>query len=140
IGVEIGNRAPDFEIETLEGKNVSLSDFRGKPVMLNFWATWCPPCRQEMPDMEEFHKENDVVVIAVNLLDTEMNQDAVKKFVDEFGLTFDVGLDGDGEVSVQYRINPIPTTFMIDSNGIIQHKSYGAMNYDAMVENLQNLK
>lgn len=140
IGIEMGNIAPDFEITTLEGEKVKLSDYRGKPVMLNFWATWCPPCRQEMPDMEQLHQENEIVVLGINLLDTEINENSVQKFVDQFGLTFDIGLDGDGAVALEYRINPIPTTFMIDADGIIQHKSYGAMDYDTMMKHLEQIK
>ncbi|KKE78745.1 TlpA family protein disulfide reductase [Oceanobacillus caeni] len=138
-GIEVGNKAPDFEIETLNGEKVSLSDYKGKPVMLNFWATWCPPCQVEMPDMQKFHEKHEVVVLAVNLLDTEMKRDHVQKFVDEFGMTFTIGLDGDGAVSSKYRINPIPTTYMIDSKGIIRHKSLGAMPYETMVEHLNKM-
>ncbi|WP_156291974.1 TlpA disulfide reductase family protein [Oceanobacillus salinisoli] len=140
VGLEIGNVAPDFELETLEGDKVKLSDLRGKPVMLNFWATWCPPCRVEMPDMQKFHEENEVAVLAVNLFDTEMNKENVRKFVDEFGLTFQIGMDGDGEVAAKYRINPIPTTYMIDSEGVIQHIAFGAMEYETMVEHLNKMK
>lgn len=138
-GIEVGNKAPDFEIETLSGEKVNLSDYKGKPVMLNFWATWCPPCRVEIPDMQKFHEKHEVEVLAVNLLDTEMKKGHVQQFVDEFGMTFTVGLDGDGAVSNKYRINPIPTTYMIDSEGIIRHKSLGAMPYDTMVEHLNSM-
>src|SRR5690625_1953509 len=64
FGLERGNLAPDFELETLDGETAKLSDFRGKPVLLNFWATWCPPCRAEMPDMQKFYEDKDVVILA----------------------------------------------------------------------------
>ncbi|WP_085993200.1 TlpA family protein disulfide reductase [Oceanobacillus senegalensis] len=140
VGLEIGNVAPDFEVETMDGEKMKLSDLQGKPVMLNFWATWCPPCRVEMPDMQRFHENHEVVVLAVNLTDTEINKNDVKKFVNQFGLTFPIGLDQDGSISTAYRINPIPTTFMIDSEGKIRHKAFGAMEYDTMVEELQKMK
>src|SRR5690625_7728587 len=72
VGLEKGNLAPDFELETVEGETVSLSDFRGEKVLLNFWATWCPPCRAEMPDMQKFHENHEIgVILAVNLTETE---------------------------------------------------------------------
>src|SRR5690625_5188421 len=72
VGLEKGNLAPDFELETIEGETVKLSDYRGEKVMLNFWATWCPPCRAEMPDMQKFHENHDEgVILAVNLTETE---------------------------------------------------------------------
>ena len=66
-GLEIGDKAPDFKLNTLEGETLQLSDFRGERIMLNFWATWCPPCRQEMPDMERFYKEHAPIIFSVNL-------------------------------------------------------------------------
>ncbi|MFD1850424.1 TlpA family protein disulfide reductase [Oceanobacillus bengalensis] len=140
VGLEIGNQAPDFELETLDGEKVKLSDFRGKPVMLNFWATWCPPCREEMPDMQKFHENNDVVVLAINVTHTEINEKNAAKFVDEFGFTFDVLLDVNGEASDIYRIRPIPTTYMITSKGEISHKALGALTYEAMVEELEKME
>ncbi|RKQ31354.1 redoxin domain-containing protein [Oceanobacillus halophilus] len=138
-GLEIGNKAPDFEVTTLKGEEIQLSDLEGKPVMLNFWATWCPPCRTEMPDMQKFQENHDVTVLAVNLTDTEANKESVNQFVEQFGLTFQVGLDSDGSVAKTYRINPIPTTFMIDSKGEISHKTFGAMKYETMVEELEKM-
>lgn len=139
VGIEIGNKAPDFELKTLDGETVKLSDFKGEKVMLNFWATWCPPCREEMPDMQKFHEKQDVVVLAVNLTDTEMNRKNVSAFVEEFGFTFPVLMDEGAKISNLYRINPIPTSYMIDTNGIIQHKAYGAMDYDSMVQQLKEM-
>lgn len=139
VGLEIGNEAPDFELETLDGEKVKLSDYRGHPVMLNFWATWCPPCKDEIPDMQKFYEDNDVVVLAVNLTDTEMSEKTVQKFADEFGITFPVALDVDSEASLLYRINPIPTSYMINADGIIIHKQYGAMTYDMMMKLLNKM-
>ncbi len=67
VGLEIGNVAPDFELQTLTGDTIRLSDYRGEPVMLNFWATWCPPCRAEMPDMQQVHQDTGMQILAVNL-------------------------------------------------------------------------
>lgn len=139
-GLEKGDLAPDFELETLEGEKVSLSDFRGKRVMLNFWATWCPPCRAEMPDMQKFHENKDVVILAVNLTETESSEDNVPKFVEEYGITFRVPLDVDSSVSTLYQIRPIPTTYLIDSNGMIHNVAFGAINYELMVQEFEKMQ
>jgi peroxiredoxin len=136
-GIEIGNKAPDFKTMTLDGEEVQLSDFEGEEVLLNFWATWCPPCREEMPDMQQFYEQQDVTVLAVNLTDTEMNENNVSAFIKEFEFTFPILMDKDTEISNLYRVNPIPVSYMLDSNGVIQHKSYGPMDYETMVEQLE---
>ena len=93
----IGVKAPDFELETLDGEKVKLSDYQGKKVILNFWATWCPPCKDEMPAMEKFHKKagDDVVILAVNI---DPHYD-VKGYLDEMGITFPVLLDQNDKVN-----------------------------------------
>ncbi|MFD2656574.1 redoxin domain-containing protein [Gracilibacillus thailandensis] len=133
IGLEIGNIAPDFELETLDGETVKLSDYRGEPVMLNFWATWCPPCRSEMPDMQRFYQDTDMNILAINLTDTEANVEDVNQFVEEYDLTFTIPLDQGNIVGNRYQIRPIPTTYMLDSNGIIQFNVFGPLNYDQMM-------
>ncbi len=140
VGLNIGDMAPDFKLQTLKGENVKLSDYRGKRVMVNFWATWCPPCRAEMPDMERFYQNKDVVILAVNLTQTEGNLQEVKDFVNKYRLSFPVLLDNESKVAMNYEIRPIPTSFMIDSNGIIQHKALGALNYERMVQEFKKMK
>ncbi len=140
VGLEKGNLAPNFELKTLSGETVQLSDYRGEKIMLNFWATWCPPCRAEMPDMEKFYNNEDVKILAVNLTNTEESQDAVKKFKKEFGLSFPILMDEKLAVANKYQIQPIPTSYMIDSNGKIQHIALGAMNYEMMVDQFNNMK
>src|SRR5699024_10569757 len=139
VGLEKGNAAPDFELETLDGEKVSLSDYRGERVLLNFWATWCPPCRAEMPDLEKFNQNHDVTILGVNLTQTEDNTDTVKDFVDEYDTTFPILLDENVEVAGLYGIQPIPTSYMIDSQGIIQNKAFGALQYDMMVSELKEM-
>lgn len=139
VGLEKGNIAPDFELQTLEGETVKLSDYRGEKVMLNFWATWCPPCRAEMPDMQKFHENTDVVILAVDLLETENDIDSVTNFIEELGLTFRILLDEDSSVANTYNIQPIPTTYMIDSAGIINTVSFGALNYDLMIQEYEKM-
>ncbi|WP_188455333.1 redoxin domain-containing protein [Virgibacillus oceani] len=140
IGLNEGNIAPDFQLQTLNGKVAKLSDYRGQRVMVNFWATWCPPCRAEIPDLEKFYQNKDVVILAVNLTQTENSMQEVKSFVDEFDMRFPILLDENIEVANLYAIRPIPTSYMIDSNGIIQFKALGALHYEMMVEEFEKMK
>jgi peroxiredoxin len=138
VGIEIGDIAPDFELKTLDGKTVKLSDYKGQKVMLNFWATWCPPCKAEMPAMQKFHEEmgNDVKILAVNI-DPQLN---VQGFVDEMGTTFSIPLDENDEVNSLYQVISIPTTFFIDTKGVIKQKHIGGMTYDNMKKYVSQLK
>lgn len=136
IGLNVGDRAPDFKLTTLQGEQVRLSDYQGQPVMLNFWATWCGPCRFEMPNMEKLYQEHDVEVLAVNLTTTERSTSDVEYFVESFNLNFDILLDKEDEVSDLYKTLAIPTTYMIDSQGIIQNKAFSAVNYEQMIHAL----
>lgn len=140
VGLEIGQIAPEFELTTLAGETVKLSDFRGQKVMINFWATWCPPCRAEMPDMQKFHENKDVKILAVNLLETEAAPGDVQDFVNELGLTFSILLDKKSDVASQYKVAAYPSSFMVDSNGRIQYKAMGAMNYDVMIQEFEKMQ
>ncbi|KNE21352.1 peroxiredoxin family protein [Virgibacillus pantothenticus] len=140
VGLEVGNLAPDFKLPTLDGELIQLSELRGKRVMVNFWATWCPPCRAEMPDMQKFHENKDINILAVNLTETEGDLMNIQNFVSEYELTFPILKDENTEVANRYQIQPIPSTFMIDSNGIIQYKAFGAMNYDLMVQEFEKME
>lgn len=139
VGLKQGNLAPDFELSTLNNEIVKLSDFKGKPVMLNFWATWCPPCRAEMPDFQKLYDDHDVHVLAINLFITEDDVGNVERFVDQFELTFPVVLDESGEVAKMYKIQPIPTSYIIDEHGLVQNKVIGALNYELMTQFLAKL-
>jgi peroxiredoxin len=136
--VKEGKAAPDFELITLEGESVKLSDYQGKKVILNLWATWCPPCQAEMPHMQNFYeknKENGIEILAVNLTSMDNGRATIQQFVDDFGLTFQIPLDEDGEIGRQYQAVSIPTSYMIDTKGIISKKIVGPMD-EAMMENL----
>ncbi|NGP45589.1 TlpA family protein disulfide reductase [Bacillaceae bacterium SIJ1] len=134
VGLNEGNIAPDFTLTNLEGETMTLSDFRGQKVMINFWATWCPPCRAEMPDMQTFYEEKDIEILAVNLTQTESGTDVVDEFITDFELTFPILMDEELEVSLDYQIRPIPTSFMVDEEGVIRYKALGALNYDLMLQ------
>lgn len=118
IGVQVGQRAPDFTLQSLQGEALTLSDFRGQIVLLNFWATWCAPCRVEMPAFELIaNQRDDVAVVAVNLLESN---EQVQAFVDELGLTFNIAMDVDAETNDLFRVMAYPTTFILDAEGMIE--------------------
>ncbi|WP_165972130.1 redoxin domain-containing protein [Paenibacillus piri] len=135
-GLRIGQRAPDFELESLEGGTIKkLSDFRGQKVLINFWATWCPPCQVEMPHMERFYseyKDRDVVILSVNATQTEASKVVVKAFAAHWELTFPIVLDTLGEVGKTYNVSAYPATYIIDEQGIIRKKVQGPMNEDSL--------
>ena len=139
VGLNKNQIAPNFQLTTLDGQEVSLTDYRGQRVMLNFWATWCPPCRAEMPDMEEFYQAEDVKVLAINMTASEKNEDVVFEFRDELELTFPILMDKDGSVVKSYQVQAYPTTYMIDSEGRIQFITQGAMNRDQMLQQLTKM-
>lgn len=140
VGLEPGNIAPDFQLETMEGEQMKLSDLRGQRVMVNFWATWCPPCRAEVPDLQKFYENKDIEILAINLTGTENSRSDVEEFASEFGMTFPILMDENTEVANQYQIQPIPSSFMIDSDGRIQFKALGAMNYELMVQEFEKMQ
>lgn len=141
-GLAPGNQAPDFQMKLLNGDEVQLSDYKGTPIMLNFWATWCPPCRAEMPDMQKVYEsgEYDMEILAVNLLESETSLDGVDDFVDELALTFPILLDENNNVADQYQIQPIPTSFFIDKEGLIHSVSYGPLNHDMLTHRLEEMQ
>ncbi|QQZ11258.1 TlpA family protein disulfide reductase [Heyndrickxia vini] len=129
-GLDIGLKAPMFELQTLEGKTMKLSDLKGKKTLLNFFATWCTPCKTEMPLLEKFsvkHK-NDLNIIAINI-DPRAN---VKKYVKKLGLTFPILIDEKGKVNENYQVIAIPTTFLLNEKGIIINKHIGELNGDQL--------
>lgn len=140
VGLEQGNQAPDFELENVDGETVRLSELRGEKILLNFWATWCPPCRAEMPDMQKYHEEdNDGIILAVNLLETEQSFRQVDDFLQEYGITFQILIDENTEVASLYNAFALPTSYLIDAEGIIHTKAIGTINYDYLVEQFENM-
>ncbi|BBI36732.1 peroxiredoxin family protein [Cohnella abietis] len=143
IGINQGNVAPDFELNTLDGDSYKLSDFRGQKVIVNMWATWCPPCRAEMPDMQKFyekHKDENTTVIAINMTTSEKSIDRISKFINEFGITFPVLLDEQNKVGDIYQVYALPTSFIIDSKGVIQQKVTGPMNHEMMEKMVSKIR
>ena len=126
------------------GRHVGLDDFRGKIVFLNFWTTWCPTCRTEMPSMERLHRKlsgKDFAMVTVNIKETASQ---VKKFFEEYNLTFTALIDTTGEVSTEFGLRAIPTTFILDKSGQILGRITGPREWDsrksvALFEHLERL-
>lgn len=134
-GPELGAAAPDFVLEVAgTGERVRLSDFRGQTVVLNFWATWCVPCRTEMPDFQEAYTRDDgVVILAVNSQESDA---VVQRFVDEFGLSFPVVMDRENDVRSHYNVIGLPATFFIDPDGVIRGRNFGPVYGDLLPEGI----
>jgi peroxiredoxin len=133
LGFRIPNQtveAPDFTLESLDGESRSLSSYRGKLVFLNFWATWCPPCRAEMPSMQTLYDTvgtDDFEIVAVNL---QEGAGPVQDFVDEHGYTYPVLLDSSGRTGGMYGVRAIPSTFLIDRDGTLLGMFVGGREWD----------
>ena len=116
---QTGFLAPDFALKTPEGETIQLSDFRGQPVLVNLWATWCPPCRAEMQTLETVYndyKDQGFIVLAVNMTSQDDPQ-AVLPFVTERGLTYPILLDDKGEIAKAYQMKSLPSSFFINRDG-----------------------
>lgn len=130
--VRVGDEAPNFHLRDLYGKTMSLSQFRGKVVLLNFWATWCGPCRVEMPAMEQLYQtlpRKDFEILAVS---TDPQGVAVTRpFQREMGFTFPILHDPDMRIGLTYGARTLPLTFMVDRQGVIRKKIFGARDWDS---------
>ncbi len=134
IGLAEGNRAPAFTIETLAAELVSLSDLRDHVVLLNFWGTWCGPCRREMPEFQKAYEEwneHGFEILAIAYNDTEA---AMESFRDEFGLSFSLALDGKGDINQAYGIQTRPSSYLIDRDGVILARHFGIMTESQLSE------
>lgn len=122
-----GEKAPDFTLTTLDGKTKRLHDLKGKAIMINFWGTWCPPCRSEMPAIQAaytINKNKGFEVVSINIHENEL---PVGNFASQYGLTFPIWMDKDKEVVKQYKIGPIPSSFFINRDGIIIKRVEGPL-------------
>jgi cytochrome c biogenesis protein CcmG/thiol:disulfide interchange protein DsbE len=131
-----GFLAPDFVLGTLDGEQIPLSDLRGTPVLLNLWASWCPPCRAEMPAIQEVYEQNHergLQVLAVNMTYQD-SVSAAEAFVRGYGLTFPVLIDSDGIVGKSYQMRALPSTFFIDHEGVIKKVIIGGPMSEATLE------
>jgi cytochrome c biogenesis protein CcmG, thiol:disulfide interchange protein DsbE len=136
----IGTAAPDFALKSLDGSTVSLSDLRGKALMVNFWATWCPPCKEEMPVLQaayEKYRDQGFEFVGIDMKEDERT---VRNFVEEGGYSWTFLLDSNGQVSNSYRVTGVPTTYFIDRDGIIQGMYIGAISRGVLEGKLDSIK
>ena len=123
---------PDFTLESLTGEKITLSDFTGHVVVLNFWATWCPPCRAEIPDFQaawDKYKDNGVVFLGVSI---DQNKSDVESYIKDSGVTYTILLDLTNQVAGLYGISAIPTTFILDVDGSVLFSQVGSMTIDQL--------
>lgn len=131
-----GFSAPDFTLDTLDGQTITLSDLRGQVVIVNLWASWCPPCRAEMPAIEQIYQANQaqgLEILAVNTTYQD-SEKAAAQFAQDFGLTFPILLDRDGAVSRRYQLQALPTTYFIDRQGIIRAVVPGGPMKESLIQ------
>jgi len=141
--VALGELAPDFTLKTLDGKSVTLSDLKGKKVILNFWATWCPPCKDEMPHFQEYYEkyaeEDHVEILAVNYTIKDKIA-SVENFVKSYDLTFPVLLMEEEGINETYKVYTIPSTFFINTKGEIEKQILGPLDLDTLRDYVTELE
>lgn len=136
---QMGQLAPDFSLPTLGGGETNLSDYAGQVVLVNFWATWCPPCKAEMPDINAYYEarqDDGLVVLAVN---AQEDPATVSSFIEATGFSFPVLLDSDGRVEQQYQVRSFPMTFVIDRDGRVVYVHNGLISPDVLTAVLDPL-
>lgn len=140
---EVGRAGPDFLLEKSGGGTLRLSDLQGQPVLLNFWATWCPPCRREIPELVaayERHRRDGLVIVGVDLQEADSK---VQEFAGEFGITFPVVIDRDGEVADVWRlggpVKGLPTSYFVDRTGVIRDFFYGPLTEQELEKRLAKI-
>jgi len=130
-----GFLAPAFKLETPDGQTVALTDYRGTAVLVNLWATWCPPCRAEMPTLEKVYEEyktKGLVVLGIDATNQD-NLDAIAPFEKQYGITFPILLDTNGEASVLYELRSLPTSFFVGRDGVIREVVVGGPMSEALL-------
>lgn len=139
-GLERGQLAPDFAVQFADGRRTQLSDWKGQPVVLNFWATWCAPCRDEMPEFVEVYderQEDGLMIVGIN---AQESADQAARFMAEYGITFPVALDSRGDVQQLYNVRGLPTTVFIDREGRIVQRWPGRLDRRGLEEALAEIQ
>lgn len=136
---EVNFPAPDIQLHDLAGSQVSLDDYRGVVILVNNWATWCPPCRQEMPILNTYYQDHDQEGFIIVAIDAGDSVDVVANFVDQYSLTFPVWLDPDSSALNSFRNNYLPSSYLIDRNGQVIKVWSGAVTYDSLDQHITPL-
>ncbi len=137
--VAVGQTAPDAALPGLDGGTVRLSDYRGKVVLLNFWATWCPPCQAEMPGLEQVYQARQKDGLVILGLDQQEAKSAVQSFVSQHGYTWTFALDQDGAVAQRYGVSGYPTSVIVDRDGKVAYVHVGALSAGTLESELATL-
>lgn len=145
FALDNGTKAKNFALKDLQGKTVTLDQFKGKVVVLNFWASWCPPCRGEMPEFsemdKEFKKSGEAVLLTVNMTDGQREtKSKVLKFIADNKYTMTVLLDEKGEAAAAYDVRYLPTTCVIDGSGVVKGQLIGGTTKDAVLKLVRGAK
>lgn len=140
--MEVQEKAPEFVTKTLDGETVRLTDFLGKKVIINFWTTWCPPCQEEIPELQKFYENSasshNVVLVGLNITDQDYEIDVIHDFRDYYGITYPILLDETGDISLSYDILTIPTTYIIDENGNFEKQILGPLTEEMLNDVLED--
>lgn len=138
-GPGLGKPAPEFTLVDTSGKPVRLSDFRGKVVLLNFWATWCPPCRKEFPELVKTYDQGggDVVVIGINM---QENAAQVREFAEQYGAKFPILIDPKAEAAEAYRVLGLPSSYFIDQQGVLREQHFGLLKREIIDDKIEKTR
>ena len=131
--------APDFVLQTFQDDTISLADLRGRPMVINFWASWCPPCRDEAPLLERTwraYKNRDLIFLGVNIQDRK--EDAVN-YMREFDITFPNGPDPTGEITINYGVSGLPVTFFVSRDGKVVRRWVGALEHSVLIRSIEEI-
>lgn len=143
--LKVGDKAPNFQLYDLGGGAVTLSEYRGSVVFINFWATWCGPCKEEMPALERLRRQVDGDKVVLAAVTTDMQRDGIRAFIAQLGLGFPVWLDEDRSVSAAFLVRGLPTTVFIGADGRVAGRAVGPRDWDspeavAFVKSLEHSK
>ncbi|NDJ85031.1 MAG: TlpA family protein disulfide reductase [Chloroflexi bacterium] len=136
-----GNPPPDVVLTDLEGNPFTLADYAGKPLVVNFWATWCPPCRAEMPELQRYSEENsDVTILLVTDPTSGQSVEEIRQFIAEYGITMRVGLDTNSQLQAAMGLQGLPSTYFLDDQSRVKGRRVGQVTYDDLVDEVSLLQ